>query len=374
MTAREGVTYCYDANGNTLSKASGASTCSTGGGGGGGVDPSYAWDFENRLVGVALPASGGSISMKYDPFGRRIYKNAPAGTTIYVYDGNNSIEELSGTGALQERYTYGPGIDEPLVGQRQPKIFYYEADGLGSITSLTDPTGAVAATYTYDSFGFLTNSTGSATNWFRYTARQFDSDTALYNYRARYYDPTTGRFLSEDPARFDAGINFYSYALNSPISWKDPSGRNVTVYYYPGSPLNPFGHVGLAVNDNPSVGFYPLVDLLPTNVAYGPGIVKADTQTPTNWVTVPTTPEQDAAIQQYINSHGGFSNGNYSFVSRNCTRFVEKALAAGGVASSNTAYPRTLIQDLNDLYNPPVLVPLNVQQQLDNPGLFYLSQ
>ena len=70
---------------------------------------------------------------------------------------------------------------------------------MASVTSLTDRTGAVAATYTYDSFGFMRESTGSATNWFRYTARQFDSATALYYYRARYYDPMTGRFLSEDP-------------------------------------------------------------------------------------------------------------------------------------------------------------------------------
>lgn len=55
--------------------------------------------------------------------------------------------------------------DQKTSRVRQPKIFYYEADGLGSATSLTDPTGAVAATYTYDSFGFMTASTGSATNW-----------------------------------------------------------------------------------------------------------------------------------------------------------------------------------------------------------------
>lgn len=145
-----------------------------------------------------------------------------------MYDGDNIVEELNGTGAVQERYTYGPGTDEPLVGQRQPKIFFYEADGLGSVTSLTDPTGALAATYTYDSFGFLTNSTGSATNWFRYTGRQFDSDTALYYYRARYYDAMSGRFLSEDPTEFTGGFNFYAYTANNPLRYKDPSGMGLT--------------------------------------------------------------------------------------------------------------------------------------------------
>jgi len=111
------------------------------------------------------------------------------------------------------------------MGQRQPLIFYYEADGLGSVTSLTTPTGTVAATYTYDSFGFMTASTGSATNWFRYTGRQFDSDTGLYYYRARYYDPVNGRFLSEDPLGFGAGVNLYAYVHNAPLGSKDPSGR-----------------------------------------------------------------------------------------------------------------------------------------------------
>jgi RHS repeat-associated protein len=211
MLTREGAPYTYDANGNTLSHTNGGGTTS------------YTWDFENRLTGVTL-VSGGAVAFKYDPFGRRIYHSTPSGTTIYLYDGNNIIDELNATGVVQERYTYGPGTDEPLVGQRQPKIFYYEADGLGSVTSLTDPTGAVAATYTYNSFGFLTSSTGSATNWFRYTARQFDSETALYYYRARYYDPVSGRFLSEDPMRFSAGVNFYPYVQNNPINLVDPLG------------------------------------------------------------------------------------------------------------------------------------------------------
>jgi RHS repeat-associated protein len=144
------------------------------------------------------------------------------------------------------------GIDEPLVGQRQPQIFYYEADGLGSVTSLTTPTGSTAATYTYDSFGFLTASTGSATNWYRYTARQFDSDTALYYNRARYYDPTTGRFLSEDPVGFKgSGTNFYAYVRNSPIDFTDPSGlcpNQTPQQKGPTVPPNPCQYQGRALS------------------------------------------------------------------------------------------------------------------------------
>ena len=134
MLKRETVPYTYDGNGNTLSKTNRSGTTN------------YAWDFENRLTSVTAP-TGSVTSFTYDPFGRRIRKSNPSGTTIYVYDGDNIIEDLDPSGNLVERYTYGPGVDEPLVGQRNPKIFFYEADGLGSITSLTDPTGAVAVTY-----------------------------------------------------------------------------------------------------------------------------------------------------------------------------------------------------------------------------------
>jgi RHS repeat-associated protein len=101
---------------------------------------------------------------------------------------------------------------------------YYEGDGLGSVTSLSTSAGALAETYTFDSFGKQSSSSGSLTNSFRYTARDFDLETGLYYYRARYYDPGTGRFLGEDPARFAAGTDFYPYVGNSPSNFGDPLG------------------------------------------------------------------------------------------------------------------------------------------------------
>jgi RHS repeat-associated protein len=76
----------------------------------------------------------------------------------------------------------------------------------------------------YDSFGNLVATSGSIVNNFRYTGREFDTETNLYYYRVRYYDPTTGRFLSGDPLGFFQGVNFYAYANNSPISLFDPWG------------------------------------------------------------------------------------------------------------------------------------------------------
>jgi RHS repeat-associated protein len=96
---------------------------------------------------------------------------------------------------------------------------------LGSIASLTGGSGQLANSYVYDSFGNLTASTGTLTNPFQYTGREFDSETGLYYYRARYYDATSGRFLSEDSLGHQAGVNFYSYVENSPVNLLDPSGN-----------------------------------------------------------------------------------------------------------------------------------------------------
>jgi RHS repeat-associated protein len=102
----------------------------------------------------------------------------------------------------------------------------------GTITSLIDSSGNAVASYTYDAYGNPTATAGSVVNPFRYTGREFDSDTGLYYYRARYYGPTAGRFLSEDPVRFKGGPNFYSYVSNSPVVRRDPSGLFPTKLHY----------------------------------------------------------------------------------------------------------------------------------------------
>lgn len=213
------TTYTYDNNGNngnTLTKVVS---------GHGGGTTSFAWDFENRLTSVTLPGSGGTVSFKYDPFGRRIYKSSSSATSIYAYDGDNLVEETNSSGTAVARYSDGLNIDEPLAMLRSSATSYHEADGLGSVTSLSNSSGSIANTYTYDSFGNLTASTGTLANSFRYTARESDSETSLYYYRARYYDTGAGRFLSEDPIRWADGASFYIYARNLPTFFRDPSGR-----------------------------------------------------------------------------------------------------------------------------------------------------
>jgi len=98
-------------------------------------------------------------------------------------------------------------------------------DTLGSTLALTDSTGTVQTSYSFEPFGNTTTSGSANTNSFAYTGRELDAGN-LYFYRARYYNPQFGRFISEDPKRFGSGDkNFYAYVFNSPIDRADPMGR-----------------------------------------------------------------------------------------------------------------------------------------------------
>jgi RHS repeat-associated protein len=234
LTSTPTTSYTYDNNGNLKTKSDGTQ---------------YNWDYENRLTSVVLPGAGGTVSFKYDGFGRRVQKSFVQGanttTTNYLYSGENLIEELDNGGNVLARYTIGPNIDEPLFEIRSGTTSYYEQDGLGSVTSLTNSGGAIVNTYSFDSYGKLTATTGTVTNPFQYTGREFDTETGTFYYRARYYDQNTGRFPSEDPVRFGAGVNFYTYVRNSPSNLRDPSGQ------FPG--------VGVGPAPEPIPGAGPLI-------------------------------------------------------------------------------------------------------------------
>jgi hypothetical protein len=84
------------------------------------------------------------VSFKYDPFGRRIYKQSPSATSIFAYDGDNLVETVNGSGGEVASYAQGQNIDEPMAMGRSGTVDCYEQDGLGSITSLTASNGTIA--------------------------------------------------------------------------------------------------------------------------------------------------------------------------------------------------------------------------------------
>jgi len=217
LTSTPAATFSYDANGNTLTKSDSSGTTT------------YNWNFENQLSSVLLPGAGGTVTFRYDPFGKRIQKAGPNSTTNYLYEGDDIIAEVDASGTQAVRYSHGQYIDEPLAMVRGGATNFYEPDALGSITSLSTSTGTISSSYVFDGFGNSIATTGNLTNPFRYTGREYDGETGLYFYRARYYDSMAGRFISEDPIRFAGSASFYIYTQNRPVNATDPSGLKILI-------------------------------------------------------------------------------------------------------------------------------------------------
>jgi RHS repeat-associated protein len=209
----QAASYAYDPNGNLVSKsdASGEWT--------------YDWSADNQLVSVAK--GGVEVArFAYDALGRRVARVAGSVTTSWAYDGVHILRETvnDGSTTASYRYIYGPGIDEALAreGASVGSIQYFHADGLGSIVKGTDTAGIVNQTRRYDAWGNL--EAGADQPGYGFTGREWEPEIGLYYYRARYYDPKIGRFVSADPIGFLGGENFYSYVRNSPTNLIDPSG------------------------------------------------------------------------------------------------------------------------------------------------------
>lgn len=138
------------------------------------------------------------------------------------------------------------GVDENFLRSDISGTRSFLSDALGSTTALADSTGTVQTQYTYEPFG-NTSLTGVAdSNSAQYTARENDG-TGLYYYRARYFDPQTQRFISEDPSEFEGGdLDFYSYVGNEPTGFIDPTGLDGILINYDWYPVaTPLGHIPL---------------------------------------------------------------------------------------------------------------------------------
>ena len=182
--------FGYDAVGNRTASGQPTPTLST---------ALFAYDFENRLTDVSY--SDMVIHYKYDPFGRRIEKNVDGTVTKYVYDGPNLVTEYDGDWNIQGKYLFTLDIDDPLMVQQGENAYYYHKDGLGSVVNLTDSSQSITKGYTYKSFGDIYSETGSVVQPFTFTGREYDPESGLYYYRARYYDPRGGEVYHQGPNR-----------------------------------------------------------------------------------------------------------------------------------------------------------------------------
>jgi RHS repeat-associated protein len=204
LSAWNGNSVTHDLNGNMTAA----------------LGQTYSWNERNQLT-----ASTGSVTatFAYDAQGRRRGRTVNGGTTNFLYDGLQPIQELTSGNVLSAELLTG-GIDEIFSRSTGAVTQTFLVDALGSTVRLTDSAGAKDTDYTYEAYGKASNDNASNTNTFQYTGRENDGTQLQFN-RARYYDPRLARFISEDPIGLAGGINLFTYVNGDPLSRIDPSGE-----------------------------------------------------------------------------------------------------------------------------------------------------
>ncbi len=214
-----GDTLLYDADGNLIRRYRLTDSLT--------FNQRLYWNSIGQLDSVATTRSGSTqiVRLGYDGFSRRVRKTVGTLATYYVYSGPRVTGEYTSAATLIRAYAYQPGLDRPHAMYQSGAWHYYVQDGRGNIRGLINSAGTlVEAEYKYVPYGDTLSTTGSLANNVRFGGREYDSETGLYYNRARYYDPTAGRFVSEDGGSLIDG-NRYAYAANNPINQNDPSGQ-----------------------------------------------------------------------------------------------------------------------------------------------------
>jgi large repetitive protein len=210
--------YSYDANGNMTERVKNGAEMTA-----------YRWNDDNRLVRAELP-NGDVAEYQYDDEGIRVSSTVNGVTTEYLLDKNQPyaqvLEEFT-SDALVAYYVYGHDLISQEHGQ---ETSFYQVDGLGSTRVLTDELGAVTDSYDYDAFGNLISSIGDTENSYLYTGEKFSSTENLYYLRQRYYNPSSGSFISKDSWEGEINkpitLQGYQYTGNNPVMYVDPSGNS----------------------------------------------------------------------------------------------------------------------------------------------------
>jgi RHS repeat-associated protein len=209
LTVFGSVPQSYDANGNLVQDGIGT----------------YTWDGRNRLKSI-LSNAGQTTNFTYD-FAGNLIRQADSGTSLnltksFVLDSLTNLAFQTATDGTSYSVLSGRSIDNHLgIVQSNGQVRYGLLDGVNSTIATVDQAGTIQSQFLYETFG---QTTTTDTYPFQFTGR-VPVASNLYYYRARFYNATTGRFISQDPIGFNGGdVNLYRYVGNRPTGFGDPSG------------------------------------------------------------------------------------------------------------------------------------------------------
>lgn len=209
-----------------------------------GTTLDLVWNLPGQLLAVT---NNGVLaeSYTYDPLGRRLSTTTDGTTVYHAYDGIQCVADLDASGNQIRSYTWGQGIDNLLAmtvyGASETNTFFAIKDHLGSVQALVNSQGQVVESYKYDAFGYTTILSSDFSpltssqfgNRYLFHGREYSTVIGLYNFRARWYDSQTGRWLSNDPVGISGGLNLYAFCWNNPINFQDPEGKTIVVPVFP---------------------------------------------------------------------------------------------------------------------------------------------
>lgn len=212
--------YTYDLRGNRLTEVSNNFNQEF-------INTSYTYDVENKLQTVTKGTA--TTTMKYNADGSRAKKETSAGYTNYIYNlSGKVVAEAKNSAAVTSNYIWGPDrvLAKKVVGGSD---YYYLYNGHGDVVQVVDRNGNIVNNYQYDEWGNILSNNETVSNPFKYAGEVYDEETGLYYLRARYYDPSIGRFINEDTYEGQIinplSLNLYTYCYNSPSNLVDPSGN-----------------------------------------------------------------------------------------------------------------------------------------------------
>jgi RHS repeat-associated protein len=215
LTSLGGVTLSYDDNGNMVANNWP------------GIEQRYVYDETKRLKQIKDPTGAVTAEYYYDPFGRRLWKEVDGARTYFMYSGEGLIAEFDDNGSQMRGYGYAMGstwTTNPLWLTEGGDYYFYLNDHLGTPQKIIDAAGEVVWAARYDSFGNAIIDIDTISNPLRFPGQYYDEESGLHYNWNRYYDPFLGRYIQSDPLGLDAGINFFVYANNRPLTVIDPWG------------------------------------------------------------------------------------------------------------------------------------------------------